>query len=105
MSKHTKTEVAIVAEQMLNGELELLEGCRKLVQLHSRSGAPDDDAIITVIGIESETDDLPAGRDRERWAPDVLAEKDRQRDEYMARVRDPLMAALRSLAERRVNRS
>lgn len=84
---------------MLDGELELVEGCRKLVQLHRRSGAVDSDAIITVIGVESETDDLPVGAERERWAIDALKEKDRQREEYMAQARGPLMEALQQLAE------
>jgi hypothetical protein len=95
------TELARVAEQMLTGELELVEGCRKLVQLHRRSGSPNDDAIMTVIGIESETDDLPIGAEREQWAASALKEKDRQRDEYMAEVQASLTEALELLAGRR----
>ena len=100
MSGDDRTELAQVAEQMLNGEMEWVEGCRKLVQLHRRSGAPDDDAIITIIGIESETDDLPVGAEREQWAAEVLKDKDRQREEYMAIVRAPLTEALEALVGR-----
>lgn len=86
---------------MINGELELIEGCRRLVQLHRRTGAPDDQAITTIIGIESETDDLPVGAARERWEASALEEKDRQREAYLTQVKAPLTEALESLLGRR----
>lgn len=94
MANPAANETAHAARQMLDGELDLVEGCRKLAQLHHRSRAPDSDAILTVIGFASETDDLPIGAERERWAIDALKEKDRQRNEYMAQANGPLTEAL-----------
>jgi hypothetical protein len=94
-----KTELARTADQILAGKIDLLEGCRQLVRLHRLSGAPDSEAILTILGIESETDSFPIGQERELWATPALAASDRERDEYLKRVHDALCVALATLSE------
>jgi hypothetical protein len=98
VTEQPEPELADVAARMLSGELDLIDGCRRLVQLHRQLGSPEHEAILTIIGIESETDDLPVGPERAQWAASALLEKDRQRDEYLAQVRAPLREALQQLA-------
>lgn len=57
----TITSAPGLLHERFAGEVELIEGCRRLVELHHRSGDSDDEAMNTNIRIESETDDLPAG--------------------------------------------
>lgn len=65
-----------IAQAALAGQITVLEGARALVSLaHTDAIAEVDDRRL-IIGIESETDDLPIGEVRKLWAPDALKEKD-----------------------------
>lgn len=52
------------------------------------------------MAVWSETDDLPLGAVRVRWEKNALAEKDRRKDEDVARHRDEIIGACSALAER-----
>jgi hypothetical protein len=95
-----QAETIEIAEKMLAGEVELVDGCRRLVQRLRSAGLADDPDAITIFGIESETDHLPAGAERNNWDPAILAAKDRERDEYLDRVRSKLLAACRAIIGR-----
>jgi len=65
-----------IARSALSRQLGILEAVRALTPYtHSVPELFAEDAN-TFIGIDSETDDLPIGRLRERWHPDFLPEKD-----------------------------
>jgi hypothetical protein len=88
-----------IARAILAGEVEVLEGCQQLAELRhalpdGESKAPD---ILTFAGVDSELDDVPTGHARDLWAPEALAAKDGQRDEYLARARSAIEEACRSL--------
>lgn len=93
-------EVLMVARRMLDGDLDLIEGCRLLVHHLREVGIAREPDALTILGIESETDHLPIGDERARWHPAALAQKDRERDEYVDRVRPELMDACRSIVSR-----
>ncbi len=86
---------------MLEGKLGFVEGCRLLVQICRQFDLPDSDSMDTIVAIESETDDVPVGAEREKWAPEALRKKDRQCADYLDQVRTPLKLALETLAGRR----
>jgi hypothetical protein len=96
---HTRTEMADVARRMLDGELHLFEGVRKLSDLSRRLPVGEDlEAVIrTLQGIDSEIDDLPLGEARSAWANDALAAKDRERDQYLERTRSEIEDACRTI--------
>jgi hypothetical protein len=72
----SRAAAVAIAERVLRGELDFVTGARLLVDLRGSVGVPSDDPdLLTFIGIDSETDALPIGPVRERWAPEALAEK------------------------------
>ncbi len=70
-------QVVAVATSILQGELGIIEGSRRLSDLQSRVTSLDHDPdFLPLVGIDSETDHLPLGEVRQHWAADALAEKD-----------------------------
>jgi hypothetical protein len=65
------------AESVLNGTTDLLDASRRLLDYLLALGLSWDDPDYRVIGlIESETEDLPVGKERDNWAPEALARKE-----------------------------
>jgi hypothetical protein len=99
---YAKEKMANIAGRMLAGEVGLLEGTRQLADLSrslSKVEASDPD-VLTFVAVDSELDDIPFGSARERWAPEALAEKDRQRDEYLERAREAIESSCRIIVAR-----
>jgi hypothetical protein len=72
-----RREASAVARAILSGETDILLGARDLCALRFSVGAPEDDEDFTCfVVIESETDTLPLGPVRARWAPEALELKD-----------------------------
>ena len=62
-----------LARQALDGTASAILAARSLIPLLRRLGLPrEDPALEVLIAIESETDTLPVGPEREQWAPEVL---------------------------------
>ena len=57
---------------MLDGRSTVLEAVRALVSLGHTDAIADVDDRRLIIGIESETDDLPVGEVRKLWPPHML---------------------------------
>jgi hypothetical protein len=65
-----------IAQAVLDGRTTVVEAVRELVCLaHTDAIAEVEDRRL-IIGIDSETDDLPVGEVRKLWAPDALEIKD-----------------------------
>lgn len=63
-----------IAAGILSGEAPVLEGCHSLAALRWEVGVDAcDPDFLTFVMISSETDTLPIGAVRARWAPEVLA--------------------------------
>ena len=97
-------EITRIAQAMIAGELELIEGCRELAGYLSDAALRSDPDARTIIGVDSEADAFPIGAVRERWANEALAERDRERTEYMTRVTPIVLAACGALVAK-LNRS
>jgi hypothetical protein len=68
-----------IARAFLNCEISMLEAAYKLspiMRRHPELASGDDFRFI--VGIDSETDDLPVGPVRKLWDEDALREKDRE---------------------------
>lgn len=96
---HVKRRIVEMATHMEGGEIDLFEGYRRIAEL--RMGLDDetidDPDVTTFVAIDSELDVYPMGPSRAHWAPEALAEKDRQRAQYLERVRDELLRACREV--------
>lgn len=68
--------MAELLRSMLRGELSFIEGSRDLWRLAESANLPEDDEDVTAfLAIDSETDALPVGRDRQYWAAEALERK------------------------------
>lgn len=98
----TRQQMAEAARKILAGSIDLLTGARRIVNV-SR-GLPEPELshsdVLTFVAVDSELDDVPIGSARNLWAPEALTEKDRRRDEYLARAREAVEEACRGIISR-----
>jgi hypothetical protein len=95
-----ENQIAAVAQEVLTGGIGLVEGCRRLVQLVGSLEDWDEKLLAPIIGLESETDDLPLGAARSLWSPTALAERQREVDAYLDQARSVVLEACRDLVRR-----
>lgn len=92
-----RAELVSVATAMTNGELNLIEGVRRIVALRHDVGNPDDEIFMPIRAIESETDHFPIGAAREHWAPSHLKRVDAEIEQYLADVRSEIIEVCREI--------
>jgi hypothetical protein len=87
---------------MVDGTMELLEGCRTIVDLRGSLSEPElsDPDLLVLVAAESELDGFPHGPARQYWAPDTLAAKDNEQEGYLLAARPEILRACRALLER-----
>jgi hypothetical protein len=72
-----RLEVVETARDILTHKLGLIEGARRLVRLRPFVTTDDlDPDFIPFIYVDSETDALPVGDERQYWASEALQKKD-----------------------------
>lgn len=76
--KSIQLRISKVAEQLIAGRLGVIAASRELSRLRDYAEPQVAEALLTFVGIDSETDTLPIGNVRKEWNRDALKEKDRQ---------------------------
>ncbi len=101
MSEESCIAALNAARGILDRTIDPLDGCRTLVAALHRCGPPvaDHPAALVVRGVESETDDLPSGTQRELWEPSALSLLDAERHEYWRHVESSVREACAQLVE------
>jgi hypothetical protein len=96
---HARQAAANTLELMIAGQLGLIEGARQIVDMrHSLFGhSANDPDFDRLFELESHTNHLPIGREREEWDPVALAEKDREIAAVEAEAREEVLSACRGL--------
>jgi hypothetical protein len=95
----TNQEIVSVAARVLAGQMDPIEGCRWIVRHQSLLSEEQrrDAAILTLVGIESETDHFAVGAARQNWEPDALAQQDLRKAEYLHRIEPSLLEACKAI--------
>ena len=93
-------QIVDVCEAILHGDTGILFGTRQLCRLHYELFRQIDEDFVLFIGINSETDSLPIGDERQYWNEEVLIEKDKEITEYETRVKQDVFDACRKLIKR-----
>jgi hypothetical protein len=96
-----REQVMQIAQNLLGKQIGALDAVRAIVpllQLDPTLVSREDRK--TIIEIARETADLPVGRIREVWHPDILLEKDKEIEKYEGRYGE----TVRSICERLVRR-
>lgn len=95
--EENRNRVRQIARNLLEKKIGALEAVRALgpfLRADLSLASPEDGKEL--LGIYSETDDLPVGRIREEWHPDTLLEKDKE----IARYERLYLDRVRSICER-----
>jgi hypothetical protein len=96
-----RSKACEIASDVVNGSVRPLLGARMLIgYLHRLENEIDRDVYLLVLGVDSESDALPIGPERQYWTPDALADKDRKADEYEAKVRVDILEAATYIMKR-----
>lgn len=86
---------------ILSDELPLLEGVQRIAaagtKLRTQGSVPA--SFLFLMGIASETDDLPIGQDRQNWNAKALAKKDVEAARYLMGVRLDILRECRNMRE------
>jgi len=103
MSNSAKLEVQALARKIATQEIDPILGCRAIVGKlrYLDEHVIKHEAFLTIRAIESETDDLPVGPERDSWDRFALAEKDRELTEYLAKVAQAFNEACLEISEGR----
>jgi hypothetical protein len=92
-----KQQVATIAAAFLAGEVDPLTACRRVLRLVREPERWDPD-IVTIVGIDSETDHLPDPEHRKLWDTAALVEKDAEIEAYFRHAGPRLREACEHLA-------
>jgi hypothetical protein len=96
-----KAEIVGIARSVLCGAMSPIAGARAIVRLRFNIGEFENDAdLLLMTGIESETDHLPIGPERDHWDPEVLATRASEISDAQHWAQKTGRAALESIVRR-----
>jgi len=90
----------MVAQALLDGEIRLIEGARRIVRLCRQLNLEPDQDILYFVGIDAETCDHPLGTERLLWNAEALSLIDQEIFEYEKRSMDNALLICKRLVER-----
>jgi hypothetical protein len=94
-------QVVETAKNIIAGSLSVIEGSRLLAGLRFKVCDDSFDSdFLRFVAIDSETDHLPIGREREHWGADALAKKDKEIKAAEEIYGEDVLAACRKLIQR-----
>ena len=89
-----------IATGVINGSINPIEGCRRLVWLDEDLNMENDKSFLALAGMESETDHWPLGEAKENYSPAYLQKVEKEEREYLASARDEIVQACREIIEK-----
>lgn len=92
-----REELVGLANAMLAGEVNLIEGVRKMCSLRFAISDPENDVFIPLCAIDSETDHYPLGEMRARCADGYLRRIDTEMENYLEEVRQDILDVCRDI--------
>lgn len=92
-----REELVGLANSMLSGGINLIEGVRKVCALSVAIGDSENDVFAPMAAIESETDHYPLGEVRARCAEDYLRRMDAELESYLMEAGPDIMDACRDV--------
>jgi hypothetical protein len=92
-----RQEIVSVSRSIMTGEINIVEGIRKICALRMFMDNPEDEVFLPIRAIDSETDHFPTGTQRANWAPESLKKLDQQVEEYLADAREDIYEACREI--------
>ena len=92
-----RSELVAVASAMIGGDMNLIEGVRKIATLCHHVDDPDGEVFIPIRAIESETDHFPLGAARAQCSAEYLKRADDEMERYLADARGDVVVACQEI--------
>ncbi len=92
-----RKKIVSVSRDILEGNIDVIEGVRKLNALRTLLSNPEDEIFLPIRAIDSETDHFPIGNQRANWAPESLKKLNQEIEEYLADARDDIFEICRKI--------
>lgn len=92
-----RQELVELANSMLRGDINLIEGIRHIGALRFAIEDPENEVFLPVRAIESETDAFPLGAMRLNCSAEYLKRADSEMESYLADARDGILQACREI--------
>lgn len=90
-----------IAQAILDGRVGVIAGARTMMRYRlDVDPEQDDQDLLGMTGIESQTDHLPLGDVRKYWDPEALREKDAELAQCEAFFREHAVACCRAIVDR-----
>ena len=93
MDSESRKEIVDVSLLIVNEQIGLVEGCRKLVSLRNQFALAEDQDFFPFVGVTSETDDYPEQSVRENFSDSYLKRVDKDVSCYVSIVRPSIIEA------------
>jgi hypothetical protein len=94
-------QLVAIAQDVLAERIGVIDGARQMMPLRPDLDPDNEDEdLLAITGIESQTDHLPLGAWRTQWSAEALRAKDEEIAENEAFFRDTMFRRCRSLVER-----
>lgn len=87
--------IAILAQQIIDGSIEIIEGCRRIAFL--KIYLIEDLDYRMIIGFVSQTDKFPIGSERKYYDEEYLKKLDKELNEYLVECRPTVLEACKNL--------
>jgi hypothetical protein len=98
---YLQKQIIEIAKGVLSENIGIVAGTRRLIQSDLLAGGSlKDPDIKFLIGLNSETDQLPIGEVRKHWNPEALKEKDSELATCEAKFRERAFEVCRRLIEK-----
>jgi hypothetical protein len=91
------TAIVTIAQDMLDGRMELIAGVRVIRVVGGNEGVLSDAAIVPLVEADSETKHLPRGESRRFYAEESLQLTDAEAAAYLTRRKEFILNACREL--------
>ncbi len=88
-----RSKIVEVANAMLDGRMNLIEGVRSICALRHAIDLADNEVFMPIRAIESETDHFPLGEMRAHCSTDYLQRMDEEMRQYLDDASHDILAA------------
>ena len=96
MSLTENKRIAILAQQIIDGSIGIIEGCRRMTSLKIKQKVRDDEDFLTIRGIDSQTDEFPIGDVRKHYHKASIEKLDKELSEYLEQTKPVIFEACKS---------
>jgi hypothetical protein len=94
-----RAHMSQIATEAISGRRDLLSACRIIAQGRYTAGLQASEALEHIVAIESELDDIPGDDQRDTWSEAAYDAKQREKDDYLALIRDALLESLQCVID------